>query len=314
MARIFITGGSGFVGAHVVRRMVADGHDVTVFAPAPEPCLTDADLNDISFVSGGVEEPGALDAMIGTTKPDIVIGLAAYGGSGRGLLAAAAENEATALAVNVGGFRNLLAACERFKVARVIWASTLAVYGSAALYQGDPVDETAPRRPETFYGLTKVLAEDLARFYREVRGLDLTGLRLPVVFGPGLWYRGAASQIVDLFQAAADGGEATLEVSTSLLELMYVTDVAGAFAHLVEHEGPRDLLYNLSAYAPSLHEVVAVLKDLSPALKVTTTEVDPPLTYPLVSSQKLADGIGFRPDFSLEQACADYVKALRSGS
>jgi UDP-glucose 4-epimerase len=313
MARIFITGGSGFVGAHVVRRMVADGHDVTVFAPAPEPCLTEADLQHINFLSGGVEEPGALNAMIGTARPEIVIGLAAYGGSGHGLLAAAAEKESDALAVNVGGFRNLLAACERFEVGQVIWASTLAVYGGATLYPGDPVDETAQRRPETFYGLTKVLAEDVARYYREVRGLSITGLRLPVVFGPGLWYRGAATQVVNLFQAAADGGEAALEVSTSPLELMYVTDVANAFAHLVAHDGPLDLIYNLSAYAPSLHDVVAVLKDLSQSLNVTTTDVDPPLTYPLVSSQKLTDEVGFTPSFSLEQACADYVKALRSG-
>ncbi len=313
MARIFVTGGSGFVGAHLVRRLVADGHDVTVFAPAPEPCLTKADLDTINFVSGGVEEPGALDAWIGSTKPEVVVGLAAYGEGGRGLLAAAAGQEASALAVNVGGFRNLLAACERFGVARVIWTSTLAVYGRASLYPDAPVDETAERRPETFYGLTKVLAEDVARYYREVRGLSLTGIRLPVVFGPGLWYRGAGTQIIDLFQAAATGGAAELEVSTSPLEIMYVTDVANALAHVASHTGPLDLIYNLSAYAPSLHEVVAVLKEISPDLDVATADVDPPLTYPLVSSRKLAEEVGVESTFSLEQACAAYVEALRSG-
>lgn len=312
MARIFITGGSGFVGAHVVRRMVADGHEVTVFGPAPEPCLTDDDLKTINFLSGGVEEPGALDAMIGTAKPEIVIGLAAYGGSGRGLLAAAAEQEAAALAVNVAGFRNLLAACERLSVARVIWSSTLAVYGAAALYPDAPVDEAAPRRPETFYGLTKVLAEDIARYYREARGLPITGIRLPVVFGPGLWYRGAGTQIIDMFQAAATGGKAELEVSTSPLEIMYVTDVANAIAEVAGHPGPLDLIYNLCAYAPSLHDMVAVLKELSPDLQVETTDVDPPLTYPLVSSRKLADELGIQSTYSLEQACAAYVDALRS--
>ncbi len=311
MSRVFITGGSGFVGAHVVRRFVADGHDVTVFAPSPEPCLTEADLADIVFWPGGVEERGALDAMIATAKPDLVIGLAAYGAGGHGLVAAAAGDEAQAMAVNVGGFRTLLAACERRKVARVLWASTFAVFGAPRHYPDGIADETAPRLPETFYGLTKVLAEDVARYWRDARGLDVTGLRLPVVFGPGLWYRGAAAEIVDLFQAAADGGTASLEVSDQPLELMYIDDVVRAFAHLADHRGPLDLIYNLQAYAPSLHEVVAALKDIVPALTVATTDVTPALAYARVSGHKLAADTGFATAYSLKQACEATVAALR---
>jgi len=314
MSRIFVTGGSGFVGAHVVRRLVSDGHDVTVFAPAPEPCLTARDLATITFVEGGVEEPGALDAMIGSAKPEIAVGLAAYGEGGRGLVAAAAEGEARALAVNVQGFRNLLAAAERHRVARVLWASTLSVYGDPRHYPGGVADEDAPLLPETFYGLTKQLAEALARYFRDQRALAVTGLRLPVVFGPGLWYRGAASGIVDLFHAAAEGGRAGLEVPRKPLELMYVKDVARAFALLAAHQGPLDLVYNLRAYAPSLHELVAILKRLRPGLVVDETDIDPPLAFPLMDGRRLEAATGFSPDFPLERACADYIEDLISGS
>ncbi len=314
MARMLITGGSGFVGAHVVRRMVADGHEVTVFAPGPEPCLSEADLADIMLIEGSVEDAEALISTLAIARPEVVIGLAAFGGSGNGLLAAAREDEAGALAVNVGGFRNLLGACEARGVGRLLWASTLAVYGDPKHYGTETVDEEAPRRPETFYGLTKVMAENLSLFYRSVKGLPITGLRLPVIFGSGLWYRGAATQLVNLFQAAADGGSTSLEVSTRPLDLMYVKDVAEAFSRLVGHDGPLDAIYNLQAYAPSLHEIVAVLKSLSPNLDVTTTDIEPALAYPLVNAHKLAEHVGYRATYTLEAACADTISDLQNAS
>ncbi len=314
MARILVTGGSGFVGAHVVRRMVADGHEVTVFAPGPEPCLSEADLAHIMLIEGSVEDAEALTSTLAIARPEVVIGLAAFGGTGNGLLAAAREDEAGALAVNVGGFRNLLAACEARGVGRLLWASTLAVYGDPKHYSSGTVDEEAPRLPETFYGLTKVMAEDLGLFYRSVKGLPITGLRLPVIFGSGLWYRGAGAQLVKLFQAAADGGSAELDVSTKPLDLMYVKDVAEAFSRLVAHDGPLDAIYNLQAYAPSLYEIVAVLKGLSPNLDVTTTDIEPALAYPLVNARKLAEHVGYRATYTLEAACADTISDLQNAS
>lgn len=313
MARVFITGGSGFVGAHVVRQCVADGHEVSVFAPAPGPCLTEADMRNIWFVPGGVEEAGALEAMIATAKPDVVIGLAAYGEGARGLLAAAAQAEAKALEVNVGGFRNLLAACARFGISRLLWASTFAVFGDPKHYPNGTADEDAPRHPQSFYGLTKMLAEDLARYWRSDRGLPVTGVRLPLVFGPGLWYRGAAADIAALCRAAADGGEAAVSAASRPVELMYVKDVARAFALLVRHEGPLALIYNLCAYAPSLSELVVALKSLSPEFSVSSRDVEASPAYPSVTGRRFADDTGFRLSFPLERACADYVGELRSG-
>lgn len=314
MARILVTGGSGFVGAHVVRRMVTDGHEVTVFAPGPEPCLTEADLADIMLIEGSVEDAEALTSTLAIARPEVVIGLAAFGGTGNGLLAAAREDEPGALSVNVGGFRNLLAACDARGVGRLLWASTLAVYGDPRHYASETVDEEAPRLPETFYGLTKVMAEDLALFYRSVKGLPITGLRLPVIFGSGLWYRGAATQLVNLFQAAADGGSAELDVSTKPLDLMYVKDVAEAFSRVVGHDGPLDAIYNLQAYAPSLHDIVAVLKSLSPNLDVTTTDIEPALAYPLVNARKLAEHVGYTATYTLEAACADTISDLKNAT
>ena len=71
-------------------------------------------------------------------------------------------------------------------------------------------------------------------------------------------------------------------------------------------------MYNLQAYAPSLHDVVAALKEISPELTVATTDVTPALAYARVSGHKLGADTGFEPAYSLEQACAATVDALRT--
>ena len=87
MSKIFITGGSGFVGAHVARAFVAEGHDVTVFGPSTEPCLSVEDLKEMKFLKGSIAEASAVSNAVAAVHPDIVIGVAAFGGTGNGLLA-----------------------------------------------------------------------------------------------------------------------------------------------------------------------------------------------------------------------------------
>ena len=144
MSKIFITGGSGFVGAHVARAFVADGHDVTVYGPSTEPCLSADDLKKMKFLKGSIAEASAVSHAIGTVHPDIVIGLAAFGGTGNGLLASAASDGAAAISVNVQGFRHLLSACIELPVPpKVIWASSFAVFGPASAYPNGVAADTS---------------------------------------------------------------------------------------------------------------------------------------------------------------------------
>ncbi len=294
----------------MVRRFLDDGDAVTVFGPSPEPCLSAADLARLDFVSGDVTDGTALDAAVRAARPDVVIGLAAHGGEGRGLLAAASEDEASALAVNVGGFHNLLQACLRVDVPRVLWASTLSVFADPSLYHGGTVRENSPRRPDTFYGVTKVLAEDLAGFYAYRMGLRATGLRLPLVFGPGLWYEGVAAQIGRLFEAAVRGEALSMEVPDAAVDMMYVKDAASAFLHLARHDGPLDYVYNVKAFAPTFAELADMVRKLTRDFPVDFTEVPAPHKYPTMSGDRLR-AIGFHPAFSLREACADYLAELR---
>ncbi len=311
MARILVVGASGFVGAHVTRRLCDDGHEICGFAPEPEPCLTAADIARITFVRGDVTEAAALDAAITDFAPDLAIGLAAWGGGGNGLMAAAQADPERARAVNADGFRNLLEACRVHGVQRMLWSSTGAVFGNPRLYPPDGVvDEASAPAPETAYGETKRQAEEIARHYRSRHGLAVTGVRLPVVFGPGLWYRGAAGAILQLFEAAATGGQVALTAPPEPFDLVYVKDVARAFAFLAQAPGPLDAIYHLHAAAPTMRELVSAVRSLAPDLDAAVADKPAQHVFPVMRGARL-QALGFTPAWALREACRDYLGELR---
>ena len=311
MSKIFITGGSGFVGAHVARAFVRDGQEVTVFGPSTEPCLLKQDLKSIKFLKGSITEASVVSDAITSVDPDVVIGLAAFGGTGNGLLASAASDGAAAISVNVQGFHHLLSACVELPLSpKVIWASTFAVFGPSSAYPDGVAHESSPRKPESFYGLTKVLAEDLAGFFRDHQELAITGIRLPLVFGPGLWYNGVANQIRELFEIAVGGVSTELELATEPIELMYVKDVAKAFVHAANYEGSLDAIYNLTAFPSSPFSIAEVLQNIVPQAKFQIHPITTGESYSLVNGNKLRTEAGFSPDFDLAMACKDYVHEL----
>ena len=316
MLRILVAGASGFLGAHAVRRFLADGHEVGGFAPAPEPCLAEADLAAMAFFTGDATVPGEISAAVGDFGPDVVVGLAAHGAGGGGLVAAARDDPSGARAVNADGFRNLLDSCLVYGVRRVLWAGTGAVFGDPGLYPYGRADEDSRPAPETAYGETKLRAEEIARDYR-ARGLASTGLRLPLLFGPGLWYRGAAARIADLFAAAArvgpEGGRAAFAAPDGPMDLAYVKDAAGAFAFLAAAPGPLAEIYNLHVCAPTARELAAAVMAHAPGLEIEVTLDRAARRFPVMRGERLR-ALGFRPAWALGAACADYLAELRAGS
>ena len=310
MSHVFITGGSGFVGAHVVRAYLEAGWEVTVFGPSPKPCLTKFDLAHISFHKGDVTRYEDIDQALSKTHPELVVGLAAYGATGLGLLTSAATNEAAALQVNVNGFHNLLKGCHKHGTPRVLWASTLAVFGNPTIYPDGTVYDDSIRAPETFYGMTKVLAENIACFFQATHGLVLTGLRLPLVFGPGLWYEGVASKIKHLFEAAIREEKIEIPAPAQAFDLMYVKDVGRAFIHLANYTGRLEQIYNLTAYSESASSIANVIRQIRPASEITVKPVESGHLYPTVNGQKIEKTTGFSYKFDLHEACEDYINEL----
>ena len=311
---VLVLGGRGFVGSHVVRRLVQAGLRPCLFGPPMEQDLL-ADLSGtFEERHGDVRDRDAVAAALAWSGARDIVTTVAHSVGRSGLMRSGDAEADNALAVNVGGFRNVLEAALGAGARRVVWTGSTVVYGSADDYPKQPVDEDAPANPLTFYGLTKQMSEDLARYYRNRHAMDVTGLRLPLVLGPGLWYQGAASTIMDLVRAAKAKASRRISFHDDPMDLMHVADVADAVLATLLHPGRTDAVYNINGFTARLSDFAKALEQRLGTLDVVVETIPPALRFPLITDARFRDTFAFRPAYGLgelldslieEDACQD---------
>lgn len=170
--RLLVTGGTGFVGTHLVRRLLSRGHQVTSLDP--NPGLFDEELRALgaTVVTGTVGDAGEVDRL--TAGQDLVYHLASPFGD-------ILQPDAAYREVEIDGTRNVLAAAERHRVRRVVHCSTQGVHG---IITNPPGDEDSPIAPRDYYCHSKAEGEKVARDFM-ARGLDVVIVRPTSVYGPG---------------------------------------------------------------------------------------------------------------------------------
>jgi nucleoside-diphosphate-sugar epimerase len=189
-----VTGGAGFIGSHLVDRLVADGHTVTVLdnlATGLESNL-DSVRQHIRFVNGDIRDLETVRACV--EGQDVVFHQAALGSVPRSI-----DDPITSNAVNVNGTLNMLVASKDAGVKRFLYASSSSVYGDTPVL---PKVETMPLNPLSPYALTKLAAEEYCRIFHRVYGLDTVALRYFNVFGPRQRPDGPYAAVIPRFISA----------------------------------------------------------------------------------------------------------------
>src|SRR5579864_4455606 len=208
--RIFLTGGSGFIGSRLAPLAVQNGHAVTVVTAVNNPserarCDALAKAG-IQVVVASLEDSAALAREL--QGHDVVIHLAA------------AQHEAGApesyfQQVNVEGTRRLLDLAAKAGVGRFVHGSTIGVYGSAA---AGSLDEQSPLAPDNPYGRTKAAAEQVVRQFESP--LEWAIVRISETYGPG------DMRLLKLFRGIRKGRFPILGNGENLHQLIYVDDLS----------------------------------------------------------------------------------------
>lgn len=189
MGAILVTGGAGFIGSHLVTRLLERGDSVVVldnfdsyYEPAVKrrnlaPALTGNHATRCSLVEADIRDRSALESLFESTRLDAVVHLAARAG-----VRPSIEDPLLYEDVNVKGTGNLLEACRKHAVKRFVFGSSSSVYGDSTEV---PFSETAKvDRPVSPYAATKVAGELLGHTYHHLFGLNVFCMRFFTVYGP----------------------------------------------------------------------------------------------------------------------------------
>jgi UDP-glucose 4-epimerase len=164
---ILVCGGAGYIGSHMVKLLLARGHEVTVFDNLSTG-HRDAVLGG-KFEFGDLGDPAAIDRVLGATSFDAVMHFAAFI-----RVEESVAQPGKYFRNNFSNALNLLEGMVRHGVRRFIFSSTAAVYGEPRYV---PLDEKHPREPINPYGLSKRMVEDALPYYADAYGLHSVPLR-----------------------------------------------------------------------------------------------------------------------------------------
>ena len=237
--RVFVTGTAGFIGYHLARRLLDEGHAVTGFDGFSDyydvglKRARHADLArspHFTAVEARLEAPGALLEAVARARPEIVVHLAAQAGVRHSL-----ENPSAYVDANLVGMANLIEAVRAHPVRHLLFASTSSAYGGNTAM---PFRETDPAvTPLTLYAASKLAGEAMAHAYSHLFGVPTTAFRFFTVYGP--W--GRPDMALFLFTRKILGGE-PIEVfagGAAERDFTYVDDLVSAIRRLMDRPPPR---------------------------------------------------------------------------
>jgi nucleoside-diphosphate-sugar epimerase len=235
-----ITGGAGFVGSHIVRRMLALDWNVVVLDDLSTGHRANLDevAPDIRFVEGDVR---CLDDVRGAVEGcDAVLHQAALPSVPRSIADPIASH-----AVNATGTLNVLVAARDAGVRRVVMASSSSVYGAVP---GLPKRESMPTLPLSPYAVSKLAAESYCRSWFDLYGIETVALRYFNVFGPRQDPLSAYAAVVPRFIAAYAAGEPPVIFGDGeqSRDFTYVANVVDANVRALESAAAPGGVYNIA--------------------------------------------------------------------
>jgi UDP-glucuronate 4-epimerase len=312
--RILVTGAAGFIGSHLVDRLLAAGHQVLGidnFNDFYDPAIKARNIADAStrpgfeLVRGDILDNDLLASVFARFRPERVVHLAAWAG-----VRPSIERPALYQKVNVEGTTNLLERCRQDGVDRFVFASSSSVYGERAggpFREDDRVDE-----PISPYAATKRAGELLCYTYHHLFGIHAHCLRFFTVYGP----RQRPEMAIHKFARLIDEGRAVPmygDGSTSR-DYTYVDDIIdGVIASTERVSGYR--IYNLGeSQTVELRYLIDVIARALGREAIIDRQPPQPGDVPRTNADvsRARAELGYQPHTSIEEGVGRFVEWFRA--
>jgi len=263
--KVLVTGGAGFIGSHVVDTLIQENCQV-VIVDNLSTGLQGNIHKEALFIQMDIRSNQLLELFI-REKFDYVIHLAA-----QTMVHKSLEMPDYDCDVNISGTVNILEACRKTNVKRIVFSSTAAVYGNV---HSLPVLETSPTSPTSFYGLSKLTCENYLALYNQLFGLEYVALRYANVYGERQG-DGGEGGVISIFTRKIHMGEpvVTFGDGSQTRDFIYVGDIATANYQALQTVHANSI-YNVSTQTET--SVNQLIESMGKAANKTVTKVCGPL-------------------------------------
>ena len=308
---VLITGGAGFVGSHLCGALVGAGASV-VAVDNLQNGLRDNLAEGVEFVLADISGETFL-SHFAHRRFDAVIHCAAQSSN-----ALSFRDPMLDIASNQIGTLNVLRLCERLRIPRLLFTSSMSVYGQAECL---PTPETEPVRPQSLYAVHKAASEQYIQLLAPASGIHATIFRLFTTYGPGQNLANRDQGLVSIYLSYVLRGEPVVVKGSGerRRDLIYIEDVVRALLGALDERVTFGKTYNLgSGRAHRIADVVRWLVRACgggldyPVVYEAPTPGDPRETLADVS--RLHEDLGWEPRIAVDEGITHTVRAYRNAA
>ena len=302
---VLVTGGTGFIGNRIIRKLLDRGEEVVCFDLAPPRANLEPYLERIKMYRGDITQLPHLLEAINTNGVHKIIHMAAL------LPPDTEERHSYAMQVNIGGTNNVFEAARWTGVERVVYASSIAVYGIQDTFGERPINEDDLNDPINVYGMTKSVNDFSAKRYMERHGFDLVGVRICTVFGHGRVTRMTGMIGGLLMSLPAIGQSVSMPFHhDEQSPMIHAEDAAEIFVRAALADKLNHSIYISGGSMCSIKEMSDIVRDIIPDAQISTGDQLVPHVYNVDNSRMLADiGYEIAP---LRQRILDHINDARN--
>jgi farnesol dehydrogenase len=282
--KILVTGATGFVGERLVRALLKN-HQVTCFVRSKK---TLSDLKNLNFIFGDINDQEAIDKAV--KGHDVVYHLVGIGN----VNACSKKDYFLYKKINVEGTRNILDACLKYKIKKIIYLSSTAAMG---LIKEKIVTENTPCNPHTPYQKSKFESEQLIKEYFDNRNLPIIILRPSMIYGAGM-YHGALIQINNFFKK---GIVPLIGGGKSIIPAIHVNDVVDAILLATENGKDGETYIITNETLKTLKEMVELMERESGKKIIKLNIPKSLIKIPVFFIQHISSLLGIKPILTLQR-------------